>query len=150
MTETATTPPVRPTVRQAMPEDRQRIRRLLRQLHPDGAGRATLPQVQQESRTFVATDDQEVIGLIAATFVDYGIEAYGMIEELVVDERRRRAHVGAALVDRTRGWLCGLGAQVIFVSAVDDAAEAFYVAGGFVRCSGPWLAWPTAVRSEDQ
>ena len=146
MGEEATTPPVGFTVEQARTEDGPGIRRLLGQLHPDGADRATLPQVRQESRTFVATDDQEVVGLVVATFVDYGIEAYGMVEELVVDPRRRGEHIGGALLDQARHWLRDLGADVVFVSALDAAAEAFYVAGGFVRCSGPWLYWPAAVR----
>jgi predicted N-acetyltransferase YhbS len=99
---------------------------------------STLPHIRQEANTFLAVDGDETIGLAVATFVDYGIEAYGMIEELVVDEARRGGRIGTTLVDRCVEWLSGLGSNVIFVSVLVDA-EAFYRKLGFQRCTGPWL-----------
>lgn len=126
-------------IRQADATDQAAIRHLLRQLHTDRADAATLPVVRQDSRTFVAADADGVVGLIVATFVDYGVEAYGMIEELVVDEAHRGSGIGSALLEESRRWLVGQNAQVTFVSALDDAAVAFYAASGFARCTGPWL-----------
>jgi N-acetylglutamate synthase-like GNAT family acetyltransferase len=132
-------PPAGYAVRRATIEDQHTIRGLLRQLHPDMAQASTLPVVRQESRTFLATDGDDVVGLVTATLVDYGVEAYGTVEELVVDTRHRGKHIGKALLDECRSWLRASGSQVVFVSALDGAAAAFYETAGFVRCSGPWL-----------
>jgi predicted N-acetyltransferase YhbS len=99
----------------------------------------TLPAVRQEARTFVAVDGDEVVGVVVATFVDYGREPYGMVEELVVAPAWRGAGVGAGLLWECRGWLAAAGADVVFVSAADRAAAEFYVRAGFNRCAGPWL-----------
>lgn len=126
-------------VREAGVADSGAIRRLLRDLHADGATDSTLPIVRQRARTFVASDGDDVVGLVVATFVDYGHEPYGMVEELVVAPERRGARTGAALLGECREWLAGLGAKVVFVSALSDEAAEFYVAAGFRRCTGPWL-----------
>ena len=133
-------------LRPAEPDDRHHIRRLLRQLHAERAGSATLPEVRQGSRTFLATDAGTVIGLIAATFVDNGIEAYGMIDDLVVDQDHRGRRIGTALLEECRRWLVSHDVQVTFVSALDEDAAEFYVAAGFTRCSGPWL-WESSRRN---
>ncbi|HVX42948.1 MAG TPA: GNAT family N-acetyltransferase [Mycobacteriales bacterium] len=126
-------------IRTATTTDRVAIARLLRQLHPEN-DRSTLPTIRQDSRTFLATDGADPIGLAIVTFVDYGVEAYGTIEELVVDEAVRGRGVGRALLDRCRAWLAAEGAAVVFVSALDDA-EPFYRRTGFRPCTGPWLYW---------
>lgn len=125
-------------VRTAAAADKDAIRRLLARLHPEDAQRATLPLIRQESRTFLASGERDVFGLAVATFVDYGVEAYGTIEELVVEEDRRGEGIGRSLLESCRVWLEDAGARVIFVSALDDA-EQFYLGAGFSRCSGPWL-----------
>ena len=134
-------------VRPAGAGDRDAIATLLRQLHGDSASESTLPAVRQESRTFVATTAGNTVGLAVATFVDYGVEAYGTVEELVVDAAHRGNGVGSALLEESRQWLTGLGAQVVFVSAVYSPAEGFYTAAGFVRCTGPWLFWAAPAKS---
>jgi N-acetylglutamate synthase-like GNAT family acetyltransferase len=126
-------------VREAAAVDAGAIRLLLRELHGDAAEVATLPVVRQQARTFVAADGDDVVGVVVATFVDYGHEPYGMVEELVVAPDRRAAGTGAALLGECRQWLTGLGAEVVFVSAVSDEAAEFYLAAGFQRCAGPWL-----------
>ncbi|HEX3811695.1 MAG TPA: GNAT family N-acetyltransferase [Mycobacteriales bacterium] len=131
-------------MRSATAADRTDIHLLLGQLHGEGMSRSTLPQLRQESNTLLAVDADVTIGLAVATFVDYGIEAYGMIEELVVDSSRRGERIGTALVDQCRSWLGGLGAKVIFVSALVDA-EAFYLKLGFQRCTGPWFGINTGL-----
>jgi predicted N-acetyltransferase YhbS len=131
----------RAVVRPASLADRGAIRQILRHLHPERADRATLPCVRQEAQTFVATDGERVVGMIVATLVDYGVEAYGMIDELVVEEECRGLGIGAALLDRGRTWLEASGAEVVFVSALDEEVAEFYIATGFTRCLGPWLFW---------
>ncbi|WP_433162216.1 GNAT family N-acetyltransferase [Kribbella sp. CA-247076] len=126
-------------VRTAEQTDRAEIRRLLRELHPDGAESLTLPAIRVDAQTFIARVGEDAVGLAVVTFVDYGHEPYGMLEELVVDSSRRGTGVGRALVEECRAWLGRLGAEVVFVSAVDERAAEFYLGTGFERCSGPWL-----------
>ncbi|MFC6156680.1 GNAT family N-acetyltransferase [Kribbella jiaozuonensis] len=131
-----------PIIREATPADRAGIQRLLRELHGDSADSTTLPEIHQQARTFVAGDD-EIRGLLVATFVDYGHEPYGVLEELVVDPASRDSGTGRALLAQCRSWLGGLGAEVVFVSAIDEEAADFYLHAGFTRCTGPWL-WAAA------
>ncbi|WP_328998955.1 GNAT family N-acetyltransferase [Kribbella sp. NBC_00709] len=128
-----------PVVRAATAADRAGIQRLLRELHDDDADSTTLPEVRQQARTFVAGDDDEIHGLVVATFVDYGHEPYGVVEELVVDPASRGSGTGTALLAQCRSWLGELGAEVVFVSAISDEAAEFYLQAGFTRCTGPWL-----------
>lgn len=130
-------------VRDATVADRAGIQRLLRELHGDASGSATLPEVRQEARTFVAGDGDDVIGLLVATFVHYGHEPYGVVEELVVDPANRGSGIGTALLAESHAWLDALGAEVVFVSAVSDEATEFYLNAGFTRCTGAWL-WAAA------
>jgi N-acetylglutamate synthase-like GNAT family acetyltransferase len=125
-------------VRAATAADRAGIQRLLRELHGDGADSTTLPEVRQQAQTFVVCDD-EIPGVLVATFVDYGHEPYGVVEELVVDPASRGSGTGTALLAQCRAWLRGLGAEVVFVSAISEEAAEFYLQAGFVRCAGPWL-----------
>jgi N-acetylglutamate synthase-like GNAT family acetyltransferase len=128
-------------IRSALPGDENEIARLLCELHPDQPAAFRPDEVRQGARSFVATEADEVLGFALATFVDYGLSSYGMIEELVVDAGRRGGGIGTALVDACRECLGGQGIEVVFVSALDAAAEAFYQRRGFVRCTGPWLYW---------
>jgi predicted N-acetyltransferase YhbS len=126
-------------VRAGGEEDRTGIRRVLRELHGTAAEKFTLPLVRRDARTFVAVDGDDVVGVVVGTFVDYGHEPYGMIEELAVASEWRGAGTGVALLGQCRGWLAALGAEVVFVSAVGESAAEFYVRAGFTRCVGPWL-----------
>ena len=128
-------------IRQATLADRPAVTRILRHLHPEGADEATLPRVRQEAQTFVATNGERVVGMAVATLVDYGIEAYGSVEELVVEADCRGQGIGHTLLDRCRSWLEASGAEVVFVSALDEEVAEFYTATGFSRCTGPWLYW---------
>ena len=129
-------------VREATAADRAGIQRLLRELHGDGVDGTALPEIRQRARTFVA-GEEEIVGLLVATFVDYGHEPYGVVEELVVDPASRGSGTGAALLAQCKSWLGALGAEVVFASAVDEEAAEFYLHAGFTRCTGPWL-WATA------
>ncbi|WP_405057251.1 GNAT family N-acetyltransferase [Kribbella sp. NBC_01505] len=126
-------------VRRAGVADAPGIHRVLRQLHPELPASTTLPRVRLEARTFVV--GEPVAGVAVVTFVDYGAGAYGMLEELVVDRASRGAGLGSRLLAECREWLVGLGAEVVFVSAIDAEAAGFYRASGFVDCVGPWLYW---------
>jgi N-acetylglutamate synthase-like GNAT family acetyltransferase len=130
----------RVAVREANLEDAAAIVQLLRHLHGDSAAETSLPVVRQESRTFIAADGDDVVGLVVATFVDYGLEPYGMVEELVVAPERRG-------MEECRAWLTRLGAEVVFVSAASEEAAQFYSAMGFRRCTGPWLWAGSSLRS---
>jgi len=134
--------------RAATTTDRAGIRRLLRELHPDGADAVTLPHVRQEAQTFVATDAGDVVGVAVATFVDYGHSPYGTLEELVVDSSSRGAGIGMQLLDQCRTWLDTLGVEVVFVSAINDEAADFYLSAGFTHCTGPWLFWTPQTTNE--
>lgn len=135
----ATRPESGTGVRAATSSDSGEIYRLLRQLHPDAPPTATLPSVRQTSETFVATLDGEVAGVVVVASVDYGLEAYGTVEELVVDVGHRGVGIGTALLERCRAWFVDAGVAVVFVSAADEAAARFYLSSGFRLCTGPWL-----------
>lgn len=137
----------RTVVREANSGDAAASVQLLQHLHGDSAAAASLPVVRQESRTFIAADGDDVVGLVVATFVDYGLEPYGMIEELVVAPERRGTGTGTSLLGECRAWLTGLGAEVVFVSAASEEAAQFYAATGFRRCTGPWLWASSSSRS---
>lgn len=128
-------------IRPALPGDTAALERLLRQLHPDQPVTFRCDQIRQGARSFVATEADVVVGFALATFVDYGLSSYGMIEELVVDTARRGRGVGTALLTACREWLTEQRIEVVFVSALDEAAEAFYRRCGFVLCHGAWLYW---------
>jgi len=128
-------------VRPATTDDRADIQRVLLELYPDGVDGVTLPHIRQEAQTFVATNGDQVVGVAVATLVDYGREAYGSIEELVVESRSRGHGIGRELLDQCLQWLQASGAEVVFVSALDDDVAAFYQSAGFARCTGPWLSW---------
>jgi N-acetylglutamate synthase-like GNAT family acetyltransferase len=128
-------------IRPALLGDTAAFERLLRQLHPDQPVTFRCDQIRQGARSFVATEADVVVGFALATFVDYGLSSYGMIEELVVDTSQRRRGVGTALLTACREWLTEQRIEVVFVSALDDAAEAFYQQRGFVPCQGSWLYW---------
>jgi predicted N-acetyltransferase YhbS len=128
-------------LRPATPADEAKIERLLTVLHDGQHAPFRLHQVRQGHRSFVATEGDAVLGFVLATFVSYGGSGYGMLEELVVDEAHRGQGIGRTLVDASRDWLTDQGVEVVFVSALDEAAERFYVRHGFARCSGPWLCW---------
>jgi N-acetylglutamate synthase-like GNAT family acetyltransferase len=128
-------------IRYAVPGDENEIARLLGQLHPDQPVAFRTEKIRQGARSFVAAEADEALGFALATFVDYGLSSYGMIEELVVDAGRRGGGIGTALVDACREWLGEQQVEVVFVSALEPAAEMFYQQLGFVRCTGPWLYW---------
>jgi hypothetical protein len=50
------------------------------------------------------------------------------------------------LLAQCKSWLGGLGAEVVFVSAINEEAAEFYLQAGFTRCTGPWL-WVAAGQS---
>lgn len=133
-------------VRPATLEDHGGIVRLLRHLHAERAEGTTLPRVRQEAQTFVATNGEQIVGLAVATLVDYGIEAYGTVEELVVEPESRGQGVGRSLLGRSLSWLATSGAEVVFVSALDEDVVSFYASAGFTPCTGPWLAWVPGTR----
>ena len=123
-------------IRTATTRDAAAIDDLMKQLHPEITSSDL--RVRQRSRKFVATERGKVLGFLLATFTDYGISPYAMIEELVVGADARRAGTGAALLEAATTWAQESGAEVVFVSANPDA-EPFYVRWGFARCTGPWL-----------
>jgi predicted N-acetyltransferase YhbS len=125
-------------IRPATGADRDGLAALVRQLHGGTEGRGLLPDVRQDSRTFVSEHDGKLVGTVVVTFVDDGFEAYGMIEQLIVEAAHRAEGIGAALVEQARTWCFGLGADVVFVPSYPDA-ERFYRTVGFHACMGPWL-----------
>ena len=125
-------------VQRATSRDLPALERLLRQLHPERPPAMAPLRVRQLSRKFVAKEGAAVQGFLLATFTDYGISPYAMVEELIVDSNARKEGIGTALLEACLAWASSCGAEVVFVSARKDA-EAFYVAHEFARCTGPWL-----------
>ena len=132
------TVPIVPAIRPARGEDADALRELLRHLHPE-LTHSSLPRIRQEAQTLLAAEHGEIIGLAVVTLVDYGVEAYGSIEELVVEPAYRRRGVGRALLASCQAWFDSRGVDVVFVSALDERAASFYLREGFRSCTGPWL-----------
>jgi N-acetylglutamate synthase-like GNAT family acetyltransferase len=109
---------------------------LARRLH--GAQAAPVTPVRQASRIFVASQGEPVIGFAIVTLTDFGLEKSGAIEALAVSEDHQGGGHGAALIDQCERWLAEEGIEVVFVSALVEAA-AFYRRIGFQPCTGPWL-----------
>ncbi|GAB2564929.1 GNAT family N-acetyltransferase [Kribbella endophytica] len=127
------------TYRPATPTDQPGIQEVLRQLHPEAA--FTLPQIHQQAETFLATHHTKIVGVAVATFTNYGHTPYGVLEELVVAEPTRNTGIGKTLLTQALTWLESAGAQVVFVSALNESAAAFYRSTNFTPCTGPWLFW---------
>jgi predicted N-acetyltransferase YhbS len=123
-------------IRLASEADYDAVQELAQMLH--GAEAAPVTAVRQESRTFVAGAGSEVAGFVIATFTDYGLSTFGMIEELAVRQDHQGSGLGAALVAGCESWLADEGAEVVFVSAL-VGADGFYRRIGFQPCTGPWL-----------
>jgi len=83
--------------------------------------------------------DDQIVGVIVATTVSYGIEAYATIEELVVAPNQRSKGLGTTLLDAVHGWARELGCTVVFVSAIDQSARGYYGSTGYQDCTGPWM-----------
>lgn len=126
-------------IQPATRDDQTAITTLLHELHDDAARGHTLPVVQQHSTTLVERIDDQIVGVIVATAVGYGIEAYAMIEELIVAPTQRSRGIGTNLVDAVHQWARGLGCTVVFVSAVDQSARGYYASTGYHDCTGPWM-----------
>lgn len=126
-------------IQPASVDDHADVSRLLSQPYGDAARGHTLPRVDQHSITLVQRVDDDIIGVVLATAINYGIEGYAMIEELVVAPGHRGSGAGTALVDDVHTRARNLGCTVVFVSAIDQAANEFYQSRGFHSCIGPWL-----------
>lgn len=135
MTETE---PMQIVIEPAVPSDQSEMVRLLRAIH-ETADR--LCPTEQAATTLVARDGSRTVGLVMATFVGYGVESYGTIDELVVDASVRGYGIGRELMNEIASWFSVRGCDVVFVSALDDEATAFWERQGFQRCVGDWLYW---------
>jgi predicted N-acetyltransferase YhbS len=133
-------------LRDAEARDDEALASLARQLHPD-KGAVRLHKPRQGSRTIVAEDEARVIGFALVTFIDYGLGGYGMLEELAIEPGFRGRGIGTRLVRECRDWLASEGCDVMFVSARDDEAAAFYRRLGFTSCTGEWLYCPATIRT---
>jgi N-acetylglutamate synthase-like GNAT family acetyltransferase len=133
------------TIREASPSDLPSISRLIRELHPEQAGKFDPSAVRQGHRTFVAERDGDVVGVLLGTFTAHGLEyeSAGHLEQLIVAPDVRGQGVGEALVYQWTEWLVAEGVSIGFVSTTEElGAASFYERCGFVRCTGPFLVWP--------
>jgi len=131
-------------IREATPPDVPQIGSLIRDLHPDQRGEFDPFRVRQGHRTFVAEDNDRVVGVLFGTFTSYGLEfeSAGHLEQLIVREDARGVGIGEALVKQWKQWLIREGVPLGFVSTTDElGAASFYERCGFSRCIGPFLVW---------
>lgn len=123
-------------IESATPHDRPDLVRLLSEMH-ETAGQLCV--TRQAATTLVARKGSQAVGLVMASYVGYGVESYGTIDELVVDPSVRGQGVGRELVKGVGGWFSGLGCDVVFVSALNAHATSFWRREGFRHCTGDWL-----------
>lgn len=126
-------------VREASSGDAIEVSRLLHELHPDLQVSSPTLEVSQQSNWFVVESEGMIAGCALATSVTYHGNGYGMIEELIVKEAFRNQGIGHALLRACGRWFTDTNIEVVFVSAIDDAAAAFYRHHHFTPCVGPWL-----------
>jgi len=84
----------------------------------------------------VAVEDEEVVGslyLVVASNVTHGGRPFGVVENVIVDEARRRRGIGRALMDEAIGIARQAGCYKLFLGSNVKRADAheFYRALGF-------------------
>ncbi len=127
-------------VRRARPSDAASVVQLLVELGYEADEPALGERLRRdESLVWLAVQDAEVIGLLAAYVAPYfprGVELM-RITALVVTAQRRRSGVGKTLVDAARGHArrCGVSALEVTTDERRCAAHGFYEALGFTHTS---------------
>lgn len=131
-------------IRDASRDDVQAVLRLLTQMNPDDP---PLPAVRAEAvwhridenpdrRLLIATDEGDVVGTIDCTLMHNltrGGRPFMVVENVVVDEGRRRAGIGRALLEAGVGWARETGCYKAQLVADDALAnQAFYRRCGFM------------------
>jgi N-acetylglutamate synthase-like GNAT family acetyltransferase len=127
-------------VREATVEDAAAIAALLDQLGYPSAPEQVAARLRRLAHSaadalWVAEDEGLVVGL-AGIHVSTSLEhdaAVAKLSELVVDERRRRAGIGAALVEAAEREARRRGCGILFLTTAERRAEAhaFYRRLGF-------------------
>jgi ribosomal protein S18 acetylase RimI-like enzyme len=131
-------------IRESEVSDKKALTEMYYQLYPNfkGAKKEISPnKIQAKNLIFLAEDSSKVVGFVWGTFVSYGISKYGYIEELFVEEKYRRRHLGTQLVKRLLEGYKKLGVWALFVMTREEDSEvqAFYKGLGFRKSKGLWL-----------
>ena len=132
------------TVRKAQAKDKKDISDLYYQLYSRHKGPKKLIPIekfQAKNLLFVAEENNNIMGFIWGTFINYGISRYGYIDELFVKQKFRRKGVGTSLMKRMLEEFKKLKVWSLFVSIEkrDKKALSFYRKLGFKPSKGLWF-----------
>jgi N-acetylglutamate synthase-like GNAT family acetyltransferase len=113
------------------------IARLLPQL----SSSATTPSVEaieallnsENLHLYTAEHEGKIVGMLSLVIVDIPTGRKAWIEDVVVDEAARGAHIGETLVERAKAEAAQLGARKIYLTSNPSrkAAHALYSKCGF-------------------
>ena len=113
----------------------------LERLLPQLSQSAQMPNSQQiealiasdNTHLFVAELESEIVGMLSLVVVDIPTGRKAWIEDVVVDEKARGLHIGAALVEKAKDVAAELGAKKIYLTSNPSrkAAHALYKKCGF-------------------
>jgi GNAT superfamily N-acetyltransferase len=130
-------------VRRGRPGDSTHVRALLHQLGYAPSDRGydeTFTQVARhpEAAVFVAAEGQKILGYLALSQrpqIRLGGRV-AVIDELIVDEKRRGGGIGAALLETARRYAAGLGCcrlELTTARSRESYERGFYRSHGFVE-----------------
>lgn len=129
-------------IKQSLPEHTEQIVELYYQLHPElSRGSFGVNDFKAESKVFVATEGDKVLGFVWVNFYSYARETVGYVDELIVREVFRKKGIGSQLVRFAIDFLKAQNSTSIFVSVSleDKDVLDFYQKQGFELCKGYWL-----------
>lgn len=130
--------------REAGAGDLEGVLRLYRQMHPkdpvldDGSDRAAFERIlaAPELRIFVIESDGEIVATAYLNVIPNltrSAAPYAVIENVVVDESRRRTGLGTKVIDGTlrAAWDSGCYKAMLMTGSQRESVHAFYRSCGF-------------------
>ena len=122
-------------------ERTQQLSEALETLLPQLSTSATIPSEEyfekmlgnEHTHLFVAECGDRVVGMLTLVIVDIPTGRKAWIEDVVVDEKARGAHIGQSLVETAKAEATLLGAKKIYLTSNPSrtAAHALYKRCGF-------------------
>lgn len=123
-------------LRSYKPSDLATLAKIDRKCFPPGVSYSSRELTRfishRNSRTWLAEDEEGIAGFLIASREPQKV---GHIITIDVDEARRRAGVGTAMMDAAEAWAREKSLKLIYLETADDnrPAQIFYAARGYVK-----------------